>query len=360
MGNDLLGRRGIRGLASVLGCLATLLFLASGCQVVSIIRPSPALGNHTIPDVTVHSEFSKQVILNPRQPALQGSRGLGIARPQDMTISPLQRLQNEELELAEGESLGLYLILLNALDKPRTFLVTILLDYKQVSFELDDRIGLLHEISVPSGTEINLPLRLNIMGSGAHDIMFIAFTDPYNHPLDSNIRENELGNLTGRRAVVIIGRNEPFRVLRTTLFGKDAPANLPLVPIRIGFASAPNGQNTHPSQRYINLSKTGPGQMFSYQVWATNFGGAQKEIYNYAMVGFLDFHQIDLAQPDVTLAQVRPGQEAILNASVQIPSEIGIHELQIVYVFDPYKSILRQEVLAPFVFSTIRLGLDTR
>jgi hypothetical protein len=231
-----------------------------------------------------------------------------------------------ELELAEGEPLDLYLVLLNKLDKSRTFLVTILLDYKQIPFELDGQAGLLHEIQVPAATELNAPFRLAINGSGAHDLVLIGFTDPYDHPLDVAVRENELGDLTGRRAVVVVGGHaEPFRTLTPIAFGKDAPPNLPVVPIRIGFASAPGGQSTHPSQRYITFSKASPGQRFAYQIWATNFGNADKETYNYAMVGFLDFHQVDLVQPEVTLVQVGLGQEAILNGNVllsTIPSPI--------------------------------------
>jgi hypothetical protein len=305
--------------------------------------------------------LSKQVIVNPIPAGVQGNRGLGISRPADLNTPPFERPQNVELDLAEGEPLELYLVLLNSLGRPRTFLVTALLDYKQVLFELDGRMGLLHEVVVPSPAEMNLPLRLTVQGAGAHDLIFVAFTDPYDHPLDPNVRENEQGSITGRRAVIVVdGRNTPVRTLTPAAFGKDAPPNLPRVPIRIGFASAPNGQTTHPSDRYIVLTHATPGQKFPYQIWVTNFGNTQKETFNYALVGFLDFHQVDLVQPNVTVVQVGSGQEAILDASVDVPNTRSIHELQIVYIFDPYQSVLRKEVLMPFVFSSLRLGLDAR
>ncbi len=350
-----------RGLLIALG-LSINILAGVGCRTTTILTETlPAPEKVTFPDSVIHNELSKQVVLAAVPGGIQGSKGLGWVRPTDLQTPPFQRPQNEELRLAPGEPLDLYLILLNQIGKPRTFLVSALLDYKQISFELDGKNGTLHEVIVPSSTEMNLPLRLNLSGNGAHDLILIAFADPYDHPLDPNTRENEQGGITGRRAVIVVGdRDDPVQRPTPVAFGKDAPTKLPLLPIRIGFASAPNGQTTHPSERYITFAQVTPGQRFAYQIWATNFGNVDKDTFNYALVGFLDFHQIDLVQDGVTVVQVRSGQEAVLDASVSVPNTKGVHELQVVYVFDPFKSILRKEVLAPFVLSSLKLGLDAR
>ncbi len=351
----------VRGLL-VPGLAALCALLLPGCN--GVWRSSSADRVPAIPavtDVVVHSRLSSRVVLNPVPAGVQGDKGLGWARAGDLALAPAQRPQNEELSVPAGEPLDLFLILINQIGRSRTFLVTAFLDYEQVPFEVDGTSGILHEVTVPSPAEINLPLRLKANGTGAHDLILVAFADLYDHPLDPRQRESDQGSIIGRRAVIVVGdRNQPVRSLTPVAFGREAPPKLPLVPIRLGFANAPKGQMSHPSERYITFAQAPPGQGFAYQIWATNFGNDQADTFNYALVGFLDFHQIDLVQPLVTVAQVGPGQEVVLDARVDVPNSPSIHELQVVYVFDPYKSVLRKEVVMPFVFSSPRLGLDAR
>ena len=322
-------------------------------------QTDPITAKATIPDVIKHSEFSDQVIANPVPSAVQG-RGVGLVRPSDLSIPPFERPQTEEFQLTSGASFAPYLILVSQDDNPLTTLVTVLVDYNQTPFELDGRMGLLHEVVIPPHTELNLPLRLMIEGAGAHDLIFIAFVDPYSHILDVNRRDTELGNIMGRRAVIIVdGRQEPFKTISPIALGQDAPSNLASVPIRIGFAAAPSEPATHPSERPIVLAGASPGEMFSFQVWVTNFGDQLP--VEYGMVGFLNYHQVPLNQHQVTAVQLGSGrQEVILDVNVMVPETAVIHEFQVVYVLDPYESILHEQVTASFVFSTVRLGLDAR
>ena len=353
----------IRGLLLVaLGVLIiTALLIVERFTNPSVHQLELTSTNVIIPDIKTHSTFSKQAVLNPVPAEFQGTQGpgLGFARPTDLQIPPFDRPQTEEFELAEGIPFAPFLILLNRAEQPVTLLVVALLDYEQVPFELDDKTGLLHEVVVPSATELNLPLHLQIAGAGMHDLALVAFVNPYSHPLDIDTRANELGNIVGRRTVVVVGeQKDPFKVLAPVIVGEDPPPNLASIPIRVGLAAAPDKQLTHPSERQIVLSEAHPAQEFPYQVWATNFN--QDVPVDYAMIGFLDFHQVDLSQPHVTVVNLGVGQEAIINASVTMPDRTGIHEIQVIYMLDPYKSILQGQVATPFIFSTPRLGVDTR
>lgn len=312
-----------------------------------------------IPDIVKHTEFSNLVITNPAPSAIQG-QGLGLVQSSNLSVPPFERPQTEEFQLATGEPFAPYLVLVSQDDASLTVLVTALLDYDQVSFELDGYTGLLHEVVIPPHTELNLPMRLTVEGSGAHDLIFIAFVDPYLHSPDVNTRDSDLGNIIGRRTQIIVGdKEEPFKTLPLLAEGQDAPSEMASIPIRIGFAATPEEQTSHPSARQIVFTRVVSGESFPFQIWVTNFGDELP--VEYGMVAFLNYHQIPLNQHQVATVQLGTGrQEAILNTDVMIPEFPVIHEFQVIYVFDPYKSILHEQVSVPFVFSTVRLSLDAR
>jgi hypothetical protein len=73
---------------------------------------------------------------------------------------------------------------------------------------------------------------------------------------------------------------------------------------------------------------------------------------------FLDYHQIKINDHEVLDVHLKGGEEAFIDTALTLPDQPGVHELQIVYVMDPYRSILRHEAAAPFVFGSPRLGIE--
>ena len=102
--------------------------------------------------------------------------GTGLVRPEDRNTPIGQLPQSDEFRIAEGEPLLLDLVLFTGQDA--TFLVTVLVDYKQNMFRLDGQLGLLHEVGVEAGKELFIPIQVDINGAGAHDLTLVAFRDP--------------------------------------------------------------------------------------------------------------------------------------------------------------------------------------
>ena len=325
----------------------------SGQQYSPEARQRPSF----IRDVIVHQQFSEDVALDEVPSGVQGTEGIGFVRTEHRTIPPFERPQTREFQLTQTEPFAPYLILFNNSPNSQVFLVTIMLDYCQTPFELDGKEGLLHEVTVPSHTELEIPLRLNIDTPGTHDLQVIAFKDPYNLTLDPDYRSNLHGRVLARRTMIIIGATEKnARTLERLDIGTPPPAEVTFG-LHVAFAKTSAPDTLHPSDRQLYVDQAHRGQVYTFQIWVSNYD--KEQAADYAMIPFLNFHQISLMDKEVLVVHLEEGEEAIIDAEVTLPDERGVHQLQFVWLYDPYESILHDEVYAPFVFGSPRVAIET-
>lgn len=307
-----------------------------------------------IPDVVVHSVSAEQQHTDQSSGSAQGL-GIGFVWPEARHLPPEERPQTVELELAEGEVFDPFLIL--SAEQTTTVLLSVLLNYEQVPFELNEQKSLLHEVVVEPGGDLELPLKVEMEEPGIHDVIVLAFADPYNTSLDYDYRSSMRSKqLVGRRARVVVGGLEaPARRLPSPVQGTPVPPEVDLN-LRIAFAQAADG-DVHPSQRQLYVATTSPGEVFDFQIWASNLGVEQET--SYAVVLLFNYHQLPLKDEDLVLVHLAPNEEAVIDERISLPSVPGVYQMQMVYVFDPYLSILEDEVQAPFVFASPRIAINT-
>ncbi|VAW34801.1 hypothetical protein MNBD_CHLOROFLEXI01-808 [hydrothermal vent metagenome] len=311
-----------------------------------------------IQDVVVHDSFSEQVhLMYPSWIKVRGY-AVGFVWPEYRNTPPDERPQTEEVSLSSGEPFAPYLIVQMAEEMAATTaFVSILLDFQQVEFELDGQKGLLHEITLEPGVQIEVPIKVDIVEPGIHDLAAVIFADPYNSSLDPMYRMSGVSRKTGSRRVIVVVDDKLEHIsqlMPQTIQGAAVPKDVQLG-FHAAFATSPADAGIHPSERQLYVAEEKAGEIFNYQLWASNFMGDIGS--KYALVVFQDYHQVPVAGNYVTIAHLDPGEEIILDASVRLPQTTGVSQMQIIYLFDPYKSILRDEVRAPFVFSSFRIGI---
>ncbi len=321
-----------------------------------------------VEDVVMHSLFSEKVVRKNWNMSEGGNTvyditqvGMGLIRPEDNDTLPKDLPQNDEFNATSTQPFQLTLII-NAAQNT-TFLVTTLLDYKQVEFKLDGESGLLHEVQFSGNGDLYLPYELLIPEPGAHDLIVMAFVNPFNRPIDGVIRETPMNCLTaGTRSVIIVDNNyKPINSAKPNILGTSPPPEIDFG-MRVLFADLPQTPSdlSHPSQRQMKMSETShEGEEFKYELWLSNYN-MPDDMVDYALMRFFDYHQIDFKGEDMYIVHFDGREEAIVEDSVMMPNENGIHEIQIIYVFDPYKSLLRNEVLSRFVFSSSCLGVSVK
>jgi hypothetical protein len=341
-----------------------------GCSLNSqsnVASPSPA----EIQDVVVHSSFSPQVWTSPQWTVEEGVTplqdssqiGMGFVRPEDRFTIPSELPQNAEFFISSSEPLSLDLVVYAGQDS--TFIITAILDYKQIPFTLDGQYGLLHEIQVKEGGYLYIPMQIDIHEPGAHDLLLVGFKDPYTRQWNHDARNLVFGCLqTGRRAVVVVDNNEqPVQNIVPDVLGESPPSAVEFG-LRVAFANMPASflDFSHPSEpkRQMKMTQYGkPGQEFKYQLWISNYHSPD-DVVDFGIMKFVNFHQTSIDGRDLLVVHFDGRQEAIIEDSIILPSQPGVHEVQMVFVFDPYKSILKEEVLTPRIFSSSCLGVDVR
>jgi hypothetical protein len=322
-----------------------------------------------IPDVVLHNKITENPVkgetsftpfaigINAAEMGNDSSRGIGFRRPEEPDVYPLDTPQHSEFRIQENEPLALYLIIPNGNEGPRSLLVTAILDYQQVRFEMDGKEGLLHAVTVPTNSHTNIPFKLKVKGAGAHDIQIICFDNPFNQTLDLDYRMNLRGYVSARRAVVIVDGNEtPVRSLQPNVAGEPRPSEVTFAHT-VYFATAANSTGIHPSKRQIYVDQGQAGQPYPFQIVLNN---VEKQAATFAMIPFLDYHQITINGQNALVWQAQSNEEAIIDTKIDLPPKVGVHQLQLVYLYDPYKSVLRKEVKSSPVFGSPRLAIDAR
>ncbi len=190
----------------------------------------------------------------------------------------------------------------------------------------------------------------------------LAFVDPFDRPWDAELGRTQAllaAVYMGTRTVSLLAVKRTGNDNRPDVFGSPPPDDVQFG-VRMLFADPPGllVNASHPSRRQMKMTAYGwPGETFRYQLWMSNYNSPDDTV-DYGVMRFLDFHQVDFKGKDLFIAHFDGRQEAIVDDQIILPSEPGIHELQLVYVFDPYKSILNGQVLSPYIFASDCLGIN--
>jgi hypothetical protein len=282
--------------------------------------------------------------------------GVGFVWPDEKDIPPSERSQTEEVFLKSGEDFQPCL-LINTPER-KTVIISVLLDYQQIEFTLNGKPGTLHQVIVQPGGDLEIPMQVAIPQDGQHDLMVVAFTYPETHDLNP-VTRSEMGITTiGRRTVIYTGdRSVPSADLPPAITGYAVPDDVSLN-MGVSFARLQNAadQKSHPITRQLYVGSGTINQRYSYQVWVSNlFNQENAEI---VLLQFQNYHQISIQDKLFAYVLLEPNQEVYFDESVQLSASEGVDIIQIIYIQDPYQSILKKEVQAPYVFSSPSLAIE--
>lgn len=316
--------------------------------------PTPQKPALHIENVVIHNEFSEQVRSTKVLDSMWGQRGVGLVRDEHRHLPRLERPQNREFHLGPNKPFAPYLLLSNNTDNPQIHLISAVVDYRQISFTLDRKEGMLHEVSVPPGTELEIPVSLAIAGEGMHDVLFLEMSRPYNATLDIDERMSTVNETFGTRAIVFVGNEEaPARSLDYLTNSASAiPKGIEYNP-PIHFAEASLQTEIHPAKRQLYVAQTPPGETYSFQVRITN---ESKRPVEYLFIPLFNYRQVSVNGKDVWAVRLGAKEEIVVDVALPLPEEEGIHLFEMVYIYDPYRSLLQERVQSPFIKSSERLA----
>jgi hypothetical protein len=301
-----------------------------------------------------HISYSNDVAFNKVPQGIQGDKGIGFVRSSDRLKT--FNLRPQTVELTKSDIENIFLLIVNNTQNEKIFLISTILNYKQIKFSIDKKESLLHEIKVPPQTEMELPFLVYVDSPGIHDLQVIAFEDPYNKTLDADYRMNLSGNVVARRARIVIGESkEPYRKLSHENISRPVPNAVSFRP-SMGFAKEPMS-TTHPSQRQFYTDIAEREQLYPFQIHFTN---EEDKTVDFAILLFFNYHQVPIRNQDVFVATIKPNEEGIIDASLQMPQEPSVYQMQLVYLLDPYQSVLQKDTASAFVSGSPRVAIEVK
>ncbi|MCH8224064.1 MAG: hypothetical protein IH868_11705 [Chloroflexi bacterium] len=270
----------------------------------------------------------------------------------------------EEVSVVTGDLFTPYLVFATFSGFEGTALVTAIVDYKQVEFEMDGISGLLHEFKTLPGRSLAVPVNFGNLAPGAHDIQLVLFDDPYNGYGHDDI-EAALRSATGynllrvfmmdyRVRVVVGGDDTPARALSTQSLGQATPPDIRGGPAAFFARTAA----THPmrEENQMSVDEGEAGGEYNFRTWTSRFeniGDATQ-----ALMLFLDFQQIPFNGDTVHIADIKAGEEVIIDTSITLPDQPGDHQLFGMVTYDPYRNL--GERFARSDYSSRKLVINAR
>lgn len=291
---------------------------------------STELGLVTIPDVVTHESFSNGTSIQPED-IKQGRIILGIKTPEERASDPYRPTRFFKLD--EGEVFeALYTV---GMPLPKTYLVSVFVDYQQVEFEMDGKYGLLHEIYVPADTLMLIPLELGVLSPGVHDIQLVEFEDPYNPMINVGFeRPYQSARIEGIR-VVVGDSQEPALDLKVNTTATAADENEPLNTFLEFFSigGAPGNNSWF-------VGRGTAGEPFQFQLISCTPADPGYEWISRAIIVLMDYHQVSYNGTSVFVSDVWKNERTIIDMEVTLSPGKRVHLVQAFTVPDPYQGVL--------------------
>lgn len=282
---------------------------------------------------------------------LTRGRGVGFMRPEQRDVYPYDRDSIQKFE-TETKNFEIDLSLTSGIERESPVLISLFVNYEQVEFMLDGKVGLLHHVVLEPNQELEIPMSIAFENEGWHDVFVVAFYSPEKHPADAELRLPGSGiHLGGFRTVVCVKNCEKPDIIMTQYVGEPIEA-VKLSGIRALLLSPGDEE---PQRRLLPIATVEPNQDLAVELWARNLTDAER---NYVVIPIHDFLQVPFKEngDDKMLFQMPPDSNLLVSGIIKGAND-GFHEFLTITIIDPFQSLEGGNVVDPFVKSEMRTGI---
>ena len=297
-------------------------------------------------------------------PERVGEGGIELGESFGIALSLIGMENNKSLSkfLNPGENLSGYFYVNNRMHDAYDYLVFCLLDYRQVPFTFDNESGqILHMVHLEPYEEGSYPFELAEIEEGGHDFEIVVIFRPYEHSLNKSFRSCTLGTHMGSmKRNLFVGNYSDLPAVNYTNMSAIACCSCgPEYPLY----DQPFLTKEPCSAKSWLTEDVEPGELLNYTINA----GADEVPVTFAMMALLDYEPIPInvnGSELVIFGKFEPGEKVAIPASLTVPEEKGVHELQVLWFPVPYKRLETSpgvRVLIeqwPWSVSSVRVGLN--
>ena len=221
-----------------------------------------------------------------------------------------------------------YLLIANAINKSREYLVFVLVDYIQTPFYVNNSLNITHSIVLKPMEYKFLKIKITNISEGYHDVFIGVFLDPYNHNLSDRYRlSTDFSMMGGIRIQVISGRP-----IYTLPIFRDPPITCETKGALDGILL------TKTPCKYLAWLRENASDNIKYYI---NIGEQDKNIQTFALVAMLDYKQVPIRNDTIVyFGYTFRNQDIAIPANLEIKNKTQeIHEFIVLYFTDPFLPI---------------------
>jgi hypothetical protein len=234
-----------------------------------------------------------------------------------------------------------------------------LVDYRQTVVLWDDQRAETHDVLLKPEASASVRITLPAPAEGFHDWLLIGFYQPDEHREDNDFRKASKEMILVYRVNLYVGRKlsdiHPPEVRFQTLDQRDK--TYPITGVLLNRAGP-----SDPWRIWVR-DRVQAGGTLDYFV---NVSNDQQQPMRLAIVGFLDYRQIDIDSHGAAPAlfvRLDADREAFIPVQLRVPEAAGPHELLVLWIIDPFQPLesaasKRADIPARSVQSTFRTLLN--
>lgn len=253
--------------------------------------------------------------------------GFGFYQIINNTINPF----NHTIYL-NNRSLEGYMAIDNHFNHENQYLVLAFIDYNSTPFYYDGNVSSIHIINISPMNLSQGYFNITNIPDGFHDILLLAFLDPYNHSLDDGYRLDTDNSDMGRWRFNVICENDT----KPDVEFKDQYSNCNSSNILNGLLVS---KESFSNNVFLSKNVTSNEKLHYF----INVGNTGNDSKNYTIIQLLDYKQIPInyseSEDYVYYGSIKSGERSSIPVELLVPDSSGVHELIIIWATNPYENI---------------------
>lgn len=237
--------------------------------------------------------------------------------------------ENLNLFINENESFEKFISIGNLIDKSRTYKLLAFVDFIQIPFSVDGHEEELEfTFTMQAYQTIEIPIALNSLTSGSHELLFVIVKDPDNPSLDKEYRMNtDMNHLLFIRYNLTVGDElcPPYEYTSIGDIKKDD---------RLTGVFINTSQNN--LERWLT-SKINTKEVLQYYLHIGNNNFQEER--EYALIMLQDWKQINIQDNPVIYFKLNKNEMLTLPSLTNEILNNGVYNLTPILIHNPYKPL---------------------
>lgn len=295
--------------------LLLLIILSLGCNSNTVTNTEKFISNNT--------NFSKKINSTANRDKLPMANGNGISLGLYDENGKIEKDIN--FNLNNGHIFEKFISITNS-NTPRNYKLLLFIDYNQSNFKVDGKDFESFNFKMNPQETLEIPVELEPLSSGLHDILFVIVKYPDIKSLDEDFRkQTDMNHLLFLRYTITVDNEKipDYNLYKTKILDRNLLDGV--------FINLEEDELKRWLYQDVN-----PSSDLNYYIHVGNNSNIKNK--KYALLVLNDWKQVPITKDiNKLFFEVESGKELVVPARLKVPKEKGIYDLTPILIHNPYE-----------------------